>query len=181
MSTTTVLILLAISNPACGFIGYLIGRISRDTADTKEAVMHEVEETDGVDPVPRESRPVSRWRANTVVLISAAVAATGIITAIVGFNVTRNQDRLVGCVVGYSNATADAFEARRVAANDANQQVENVFRAFLAAFNDTPAAGRDRVRLAFEQYIKAREESKKVQKDNPLPDAPRDACSELLD
>lgn len=178
MSTTTVLILLAISNPACGFIGYLIGRIARDTAETKDAVTHDVEQTDGLS----EDKSVGpRWRMNVVVVIGMAVAAIGVVTALIGFSVTRNQDQLAGCVVGYSNATADALEARSSAATEANQQVENVFRAFLAAFSDTPAVGRERVQHAFEEYLKAREATAKAQKDNPLPEAPRDACADLLD
>jgi hypothetical protein len=172
MSTTTVAILLAAGNPACLFLGFLFGRLTRATIAIEEKIVDEKKiDTDSV----RRHRSIAKY------WVMVIVAAIGLITAVVGFMVTRNQDRLTGCVVGYSNALADAFEQRLAASNDVNEQLDNVMSSFLAAFNDAPEVGRDRVFKAIEEYNKARTEAKNAQRENPLPDAPRDACAELLD
>lgn len=171
MSMTMTLVLLAATNPACALLGFLFGRITRATVDIAESVTEE-----GTD-VPSEQKR----KINPITVISVVVVLIGLITAIVGFQVTRNQDRIVGCVVGYSNASADAFERRAAVTGETNDQVEEVFRAIDQAFGDAPGVGRQRVRDAIDQYLDARDNAREVLKRNPLPDAPRDACAELLD
>lgn len=174
MSMTMTLVLLAATNPACALLGFLFGRITRATVDIAESV------TEEGAAVPDEEKRKLR-RANPITLISVVVVLIGLVTAIVGFQVTRNQDRIVGCVVGYSNASADAFERRAKATGETNDQVEEVFRAIDQAFTEAPVDGRKRVRDAITKYLKARDNGRAVAERNPLPDAPRDACAELLD
>lgn len=172
MSTTTVVILLLASNPACVFLGFLFGRLTRATVMIEEKI---------VDDEKLDTAKIKRRRFTAVHWLTAVVATIGIVTAIIGLMVTHNQDRLVGCVVTYSDAAGDAIEQRSIASNAVNTQLDNVMAAFLAAFTDAPAAGRDRVFKAIEAFNKARLEAKQAQKENPLPEVPRNACAELLD
>lgn len=169
------LILVLATDSACLFLGFVFGRLTRATVEIEG---HMATEEDPSVPVVVPER---KRRVTGLQLVAAGVVVIGLITALIGFSVTRNQDRLAGCVVGYSNASSAAFKARSRAQNEVNNQVDNVFAAFLAAFSDTPSEGRKRVFDAIDGYNKARIESKKTQKENPLPDPPEDACAELLD
>lgn len=174
MSTTMTVILLVATNPACALLGFLFGRITRATVDIADSVTEE-----GTEMPDKEKRRVGR--TNPITIISVVVVLIGLITAIVGYQVTRNQDRIVGCVVGYSNASADAFEQRADAQREVNDQLANFMRAVRDAFSSAPADGRKKVFDAVEDFVKADDEAKRIRGENPLPEAPRDACAELLD
>jgi hypothetical protein len=169
----TVVIVLIGSNIACSLLGFLLGRTTRAT------VVMEQRMTNDDDEKEPDHRPW--WHVTSMQVIAFVVAAIGVVTAAVGVHLIRTQDQIIGCVVGYSNATADALEQRSSAASRANEQVDRVFAAFLAAFDDLPAEGRERARKAIAEYTEARTNAKETAKQNPLPEAPRDACAELRD
>lgn len=175
MSPTTVALLLLASNPACVFLGFLFGRLTRATVTIEEKIA-DAEKLD-----VKEIKKPRKHRITALYWLAVGVTAIGLVTTVMGYIVTRNQDRLTGCVVGYSNALGDAFEERLRASNEVNKQLDNVMAAFLAAFNDAPDIGRERVFKAIEEFNKARTEAKQAQLDNPLPEVPRNACAELLD
>lgn len=178
MNTPDVLWILAGSNVACLSLGYLFGRLTRATIRIEERMTEPPVDSQAAVPEPPKA---SRRRWGALQLITVGVVLIGVMTAAIGVVVTRNQDRLVGCVAGYSNANADALKQSRTAQNVVNDQLDNFMSAVLAAFSTAPADGRAKVQAAVKSYVEAREAAKQVQKDNPLPDAPRDACAELLD
>lgn len=173
MSTGQVIYLMAATNVPCLILGYLFGRLTKATV--------RIEETMATDEEPvSETPPATRRRITSLQFIGAAVVVIGLVTAGFGVAVVRNQDRLAGCVVGYSNATADALKASRAAQAVVNEQLDNFMRAILEAFSSDPAVGRQKIFDAVEAYSVARAEQLQAQKDNPLPEAPRDACAELI-
>lgn len=125
--------------------------------------------------------PPLRKRVTATHLVAVGVVLIGIVTAVMGFVVTRNQDRLAGCVAGYSNALADTLERRAAPQQEATDQLDAVMQAIVKAYQGVPGAGSESVRQAILDYVAAREHVKQTLKDNPLPDAPRDACRELLE
>lgn len=175
MSLGTVVILLVASNVGCSLLGFLLGRLTRATvAIEQEIEQHMSDEEDS--PPPRPKR-----RITALQVIAGTVAMIGIMTVVMGVITTRNQDRLAGCVVGYSNATADALKASRAAQTEVNDRMDGFMQAVLQAFSSPPAEGRDLILKSVRDYVAAREEARTVQRQNPLPEAPRDACAELLD
>jgi hypothetical protein len=170
----TVVIVLIGSNIACSLLGFLIGRLTRATVTMEQ---HMTDGDDESTELPDRRRSI---RA-PIVLIAFSVALIGVVTAAVGVHLIRTQDQIVGCVVGYSNAMADALERRSSVNIQASEQVDQVFAAFLAAFDDLPADGRARVRAAIAEYSETRTKAKETLKENPFPEAPRDACAELRD
>lgn len=178
MGTGLVVVLLVGSNSACLFLGYLFGRMARATVQIEENMVTDVPET------PPDRAPAARdrqHRTNALRLLGVAVALIGVITAGMGYTVIRQQDRIVGCVVGYSNANSAALKARAQAQNEVNAQLDNFMAAILQAFSSAPAEGRQLVFDAVTAYNDARTAAKEAQSRNPLPDPPEHACAELMD
>lgn len=174
MSGMTFWIVLFGSNLGCVCLGFLFGRLTRAAVQVEQRMVDVTEDS----PPPKPAR----HRGPTALhVISLAVVFIGVVTAVVGFGVTQNQDRLTGCVVEYSNATADALTASRAAQRVVNEQIDGFMKAILDAFNSLPEEGRKAVLESVQDYLDARAEQVKVQRENPLPEAPRDACAELLD
>lgn len=170
----STLIVLIASNTACLFLGYLFGRLTRAAV--------RIEETMDIDDTPPPVvAPVERRRITTFRLLGIAVALIGVITAGMGYVVIRQQDRIVGCVVGYSSANSAAVKARSAAQNEVNDQIDNFMAAILQAFSSAPAEGRQLVFDAVKSYNESRSKAKSTQRDNPLPDPPEHACAELMD
>jgi len=181
VSTPDLILVLVGSNLACLFLGYLGGRLTRATIRIEEQMSTEEGAPDaGAEGPDERPRPWHPGRG-TLISIAGAVVVIGLVTASMGFIMSRNQDRLTACVAGYSNALADTLSATREANTDAANQLDAVFQAVLDAYDDIPAEGQERVRSAVEAHQKARAEQRKTQSSNPLPEAPRDACAELLD
>lgn len=183
MSMTTFWITLVLSNPACIFLGFLFGRMARATAEMEEHMS-----PDNGSPPSTGEEGKARRRVTSLRVLGLVVALIGATTIVMGVIVTRQQaaanerdDRLTACIAGYSNALADAFASRQQANLEASEAVDKVMAAIDLAFSDAPGVGRDRVRQAIKEYNEARAEAKRAAADHPLPDAPRDACSELLD
>jgi hypothetical protein len=183
VSNTTFWLVLLVTNPACVFMGFLFGRVTRAAVEMEEHMIVE-------DSPPPELKSSPDIRRTVVMLrwVCAVVAVIGVGTMVLGVVVTREQaaadardDRLTACITGYSNALADALEQRTAANSAANQAVDTVMQAFADAFNQAPAEARENLRLAFEKYTEARRQSRSASAQNPLPEAPRDACAELMD
>lgn len=175
MNTPTLILVLVGSNAACLFLGYLFGRLARATVQIEENM-----------DTAQEEPPAGHGRRVTALhVISLVVVAIGLVTAVVGYQITRNQDRIVGCVVGYSNAAAAAAKARSAASNAALDQLDMVMEAVANAYSAADLGqvndARAEVRAAIQNYVDARHDAKEAQRRNPLPDPPRDACAELLD
>lgn len=173
MSTPTMIIVLAVTNPACLFLGYLFGRLTRATVRIEENM-----ETDDA-PTPRPAD--DRGRRVSLMAIAVVVAVIGIGTAVTGVVILRNQDRLAGCIAGYSNASAAVTRERSAAQDVVNEQIDQFMQAVLEAFSATPADGRKKIYDAVQSYNEARTQAKETRKNNPLPDPPEDACTELTD
>jgi hypothetical protein len=174
--------LLLATNLACGFLGFLFGRMTRATVEIEEHMNHDN------DSPPPSAGPPSPRRLTSLRVLAVVVALIGASTVVLGVVVTREQaaaderdDRLTACVVGYSNALGDALEQRVAANTAANDAVDTVMQAFADAFSQLPEEARENLRLAFEHYTEMRREARVSIKANPLPDVPRDACAELLD
>lgn len=177
MNTTTTLVVILGSNSACLFLGYLFGRLTSSTVQIEENM-------DPEDEKPSETVS-GRRKLNAIQVIAWSVAFIGIVTVALGYVVIRNQDRIVGCVVGYSKAQAAATKARSAANNDVFDQLdmvmETIGRAYAAADIGQTNEARTAGRKAIEDYNKSRKEAKQAQRENPLPDVPEEACAELID
>lgn len=176
MSTPTLIVLLVGSNAACLALGFLFGRLTGATLRIEEKMTATPDA-----PAEKAARPAWGRQRSILVAVALAVALIGIVTSVAGYQITRNQDRLAGCVAGYSNALSDALTESRAAQNVVNEQLDNFMQAVLDAFSTAPDEGRQKVLDAVAAYVDARANAKQVQKDHPLPEAPRDACSELVD
>jgi hypothetical protein len=183
MSMTTFWITLVLSNPACIFLGFLFGRMTRATVEIEE---HMSQDNDSPPLTGGEGK--ARRRVTSLRVLGLVVAIIGATTIGLGILVTKEQAdanardaRLTACITGYSNALADAFASRQKSNSEASEAVDKVMAAIDLAFGDAPGVGRDRVRQAIKEYNEARAASKRATADHPLPEAPRDACAELLD
>lgn len=179
MNTPNLLAVLVGSNAACLFLGYLFGRLTRATVRIEENMDADPDATTP-DPPARRLTPL-RALGLVVVAIGVATIALGVMVTVKQAEAEARDDRLTACITGYSNALADAFRERASATSDASEAVDTVMAAIGMAFVDAPAVGRDRVLAAIQAYNEARAEAKKTQAENPLPDAPRDACAELME
>lgn len=177
MSLTMALIVLIASNACTAFLGFIFGRQARATVEIGEHMSTEedVEESKPVEP------PKKKRRVTPVHLISFGVVAIGLVVALLGFSVTRNQDRIIGCVAGYSNASSAAIKAGREAQNKVNDKLDTFMLAIAQAFSSAPEDARELILSSVQGYNKARADAKAAQSENPLPDPPEDACRELLD
>jgi len=176
VNTATLVVVLVGSNVACLFLGYLFGRLTRATVEIEETM----EASDAAQP----PSPEQKRKITALHVISLVVVAIGLVTAVVGYQITRNQDRIVGCVVGYSNAAATAAKARAHASNVALDQLDAVMdavaKAYAAADLGQVNDARTSVRAAIQGYVDARHDAKEAQRKNPLPEPPQDACADLL-
>lgn len=175
MSVGLVLTIVGLTNPACVLLGYLWGRKVRAVTRIESIVVNDE------NSPPSTAKPAApTWMR----LLAALVALIGIGTVAVGFIALRSdtrQDRIVGCIYGYSNAAAAAQKARIAASNATFEQIDAIMLAVIEAFDTTPAEGSQRVRDAVSAYNEARREAKETQRDNPLPQSPENACADLLD
>ena len=119
--------------------------------------------------------------AREKLVAAVCVFFLGVGLFVVGMTLSANQDRLTGCIIGYSNALADSLDARSQASGESQAALDRVMEAVSAAFEKaTPAAG-EQVREAIDDYVKYRRNVTKSQQRNPYPAAPRDACADLVD
>lgn len=175
MSLTMALIVLIASNACTAFLGFIFGRQARATVEIGEHMIADDDEESKTNDAPKGKR-----RVTPIHLISFGVVAIGLIVALLGFSVTRNQDRIIGCVAGYSNASSAAIKAGRAAQNKVNDKLDAFMAAVAKAFSSAPEDARKLIFDSVEGYNKARADAKEAQRNNPLPDPPEDACKELL-
>jgi hypothetical protein len=182
MSTPTFWTLLVGSNLACMFLGFLFGRVTRAAVEIEE---HMIQDNDS--PPPSGETP-GRGRLTSLRVLAVVVTLIGVATIVLGILVTREQaaadardDRLTACITGYSNALADALDQRTTANMETNEAVAGVMQAFADAFSQAPADARENIRKALVAYTEARDKARESRAQTPLPEAPRDACAELLD
>jgi len=189
VSTSILLITLAGSNVGCLVLGFMLGwmfdHVTRAAMRIEESMADDP--STRTEPPAPEPAPAPRERHTAVRIISVLLALVGVGTAVLGVVVTHQtseaearDDRLTACVTGYSNALADAFNARAAANSEASEAVDAVMAAIDMAFTDAPPVGRDRVQKAIKDYREARDKAKRTQAQHPLPDAPRDACADLI-
>lgn len=175
MNTTTVWILLLASNPACVFLGYLWGRVTRATVEIAESAVDN--QANPGEPTPQIVESKAQTKAMRIMAV--AMVTIGLATALTGFVLTRNQDRIVGCVVGYSNAMSDTLKDRLGPQQRATEALDRIMEALAEGIETPTPKASERVRTAINEYVEMRTEAKKTSAQNPYPDAPRDACSEL--
>lgn len=120
----------------------------------------------------------SRW---PVVMVSLALLLIGAVAVFGGLELSSRQDRIIGCVTGYSNALADTLDKRTAATQQAQESLDRVMEAVSKAFHSEDAATAARVRSAIENYVELRTKTKDTQARNPLPQPPRDVCRNLID
>lgn len=171
MSAPLMWTVLVTSNLACGFLGFLFGRVTRATVDIAEG-------DPAVSNAPEAKKSKRRFTQNMVV--SIAVALVGALTVILGIVSTQSYDRLIGCVVTYSNQLSDALDARTAPARAAFAEMDKIMQAVAENFDKPTAEAAQKIQDAVEHYNNARRVSGEAVRDNPYPDAPRDACSHLL-
>lgn len=169
MTLLTALLILIPTNVATFALGSLWG-LSKGRSIRVGDVM-----TERTAPSTRAPRWMYVIAAMTA-FVGVAVIALGVMV----INAQSQQDRLVGCVEGYSNAAAAAQRARSAATSDVFNQIDAVFSKVLVVLDDAATDGRQQIFDAIKAYDDARTAAKQAQKDNPLPEAPENACADLL-
>jgi hypothetical protein len=161
-----ITVLFILTNLASGFLGWLFGRIGRDSAKVAAAVEEAVEEkADG-----SVHRPF-RWMIIAFMLICGLTAANGIYISI-------RQSNFSECAVGQFDKLLDALDARFNSSREATLQLDAVFVTIVNAYTAPTPDAADKVRKAIFDYAKLRREAEDVLKKNPYPEPPRNACRE---
>jgi hypothetical protein len=178
VNTPTLLVVLIGSNVACLFLGYLLGRLTRATVRIEENMDTDTE----APPVAEDVFPrrLLHVLAVIVAVVGVATIALGVVVTVAQRQAEIRDDRLTACITGYSNALADTLDVRGRPAQEATEQLDKVMIAILDAYDDVPAEGRLKVQGAIQGYVDARAQAKKTQAAHPYPDAPRDACADLV-
>jgi hypothetical protein len=115
-----------------------------------------------------------------VVLVSVVLLTIGAGAVLGGWVLSSRQDRIIGCVTGYSNALAVALDKRAAASEAARRELDEVMTTVADAFEDASPAAGDRVRSAIRTYVERRQDTRETQAENPLPQPPRDVCADLV-
>lgn len=156
----------------CFVVGFLLGRMTRDTHRIAEAVLKEG------DPV---SEPAVRRRPTYQAVIGVVVVLIGLATAGQGIYQDSATRRIADCTRAYSDGFAAALDARSEASTAAQNALDELM-ATVGSLTTGPDAGtseaRERFRNSLSEYLAKRAEAKKQQQENPYPPAPRDVCSE---
>jgi hypothetical protein len=164
-----------VSNMASILIGWLLGRTGRNTAVVAAAV-------EGEEPT-KES---DRRRASPTQVIAVLMMVVAGVTAVNGVSVSTQQGeqaeehrRFVDCVTVQFNKLADALDARSRPQQEATLLQDAIWKEVAEAFRTPTTDSSKRIQDAVDAYNHARTDVVEAQKKNPLPDPPRDACSQL--
>jgi hypothetical protein len=152
-------------------IGVFIGRLTV----AADAIAAAVQDEETTMPDPRTPRR-RRWRITKNGVVVGVLVTLGLLTGVQAYVQGEATDRLAECQATYSNALADALDARFGASSEAQQALDELLSTVSAAA-PTPEGGQQ-VRQALADYQSKRADAKRAQKDNPYPPAPRDACKE---
>ena len=108
-------------------------------------------------------------------VIGLVVLALGVVTVIQGIAFTNRAEDLARCQQAYSNAFADAIDARQHASRNAQRAMDTLVAAIGTRLahpeRDTPT-----VQRAIENYLDQRRAYTTQQHRNPYPPPPRDLC-----
>lgn len=155
-------------------IGFLLGRMTRDTQRIADAV------TDEESAVPDDPKK-SRRRPSYQAVMGAVVVLLGLVTAVQGLYQDAATRRVADCTRAYSDGFAAALDARSEASTAAQNALDELMST-VGSLTTGPDAGtaetRDRFRKSLSEYLAKRAEAKKQQQEHPYPPAPRDVCSE---
>lgn len=165
---TTILFIAA--NLASAFMGWIVGRTSRDAAKVAATVPEQSENKDGISMRP------FRWIVISFMVICALTAANGIYISVTQADQARENQRFAECTTDQVNKLIDALDARFKSSREATLQLDQVFTVIVAAYqNPTPEAAA-LVKDAIVKYAGLRKKAEDTLKKNPYPEPPRNAC-----
>lgn len=151
-------------------IGFWMGRTTMAADAIADAAQDE-----GV-AVPETEKPARRWRFTGTHAIGAVVLVLGVFTAVQSSVQASATNELAECQQRYSNAVADALDARSASSQEAQAALDDLLST-VAAITPTPD-GRDQFRVALAEYLDKRATAKRAQKEHPFPPAPRVCATE---
>lgn len=172
MSTDTVLyVAQSAAWAAGGFLGgFLAGRTVRDVHRLAQAA--ETRDTVETQAPARRWRPRGEWVLGLIVLL---LAIATVVQGIVQSAATRH---VVQCQQDYSNAFADALDARTASSQQAQDALDQLISTFAGTTQGGPPSPgqRERFQQAINDYVAKRAVVKQQQAAHPFPPAPRDLC-----
>lgn len=179
MSTTLVIWIALASSVAGGFLGFLLGRLTQATVQIGETMKQQSTEDAGAS---RRKFPRFNGMAVLAVLVTAmslATVALGLVIKVQSDHSDDEREKLVSCVVAYSNQLGDALEARSNGSASATAQLDAVMEAVVRVFNTQDLEAQKALVDAANDYVNKRKDSRETLKQNPYPTVPRDACAQL--
>lgn len=158
-----------------GFVtGFMFGHTARDVHRIAAAVTP-AEEDPLTEPAVRRRRWLRRIEPHPTI-VAVVVFVMAILSVVQGIAQSRATEVLVRCQQTYSNAFADALDARSDATGDAQDALD----ALIARINELLQSGdprrREELQGAINDYVGKRAEVKALQRDHPYPPPPRAAC-----
>lgn len=156
-----------------GFLGgFVLGRAARDFHRVADAA------SGTGDAMPDPERAARRrWRPTYEWTIGIVVLLLTILTVVQGIAQSTETRRLVVCLQDYSNAFADALDARTSASNAAQSALDKLMTAVGHTFTEPPSTQRAaEVQRAITTYLTTRAALVREQQQHPYPPAPRDVC-----
>lgn len=153
---------------ALGFLaGYLVGRTARDVHRIARSMPQE-ETTVDDHPDERRHRPSAQF------YLGLLVVCLGILTVAQGLLSDIQTRHLTDCQSSYSNAAADALDARSKASSAAQDAMDTLITDVASSMQSppSPAVGQ-RIRASINDYVAARQAAKQELAAHPLPPAPR--------
>ncbi|WP_103353596.1 hypothetical protein [Amycolatopsis sp. CA-128772] len=178
MSPVVAYLIQSVGWAGAGFLaGVLVGRAARDVRRIAAAVTVDDTEGDEDMPDPRGSRPHWIGTASAQTLVALVVVLLGVVTVVQGIVQSDATAGLTRCQYEYSNAFADALEARSQASTDAQDALDELLTTVGQTLQSTdPNATRPPVQRAISEYLAKRQALKAQQAAHPYPAAPRARC-----
>lgn len=172
MSPLVAYLLQSIGWAGAGFLGgVLVGRTARDVHKIAQAV----EPDDGATMPSDQPAPQRRTRWPSQTVIAIIVVLLGVLTVVQGIVQSQATERLTRCQASYSNAFADALDARSSASSEAQDALDQLATTVGNALQGSQDA-RTRARAAISDYLAKRQALKRQQAAHPYPAPPRAAC-----
>lgn len=155
--------------------GFILGRVARDAYRASSRADPPVETG---APVSTHASGKRRWRPTTQWVLGIIVILLAIVTVVQGIVESAATRHVVDCQQEYSNAFADALDARTVSSGQAQDALDTLVTTVGHALSEPPTAQRAAdVQKAITAYLASRAALKTEQQQHPYPPAPRDLCN----
>jgi hypothetical protein len=174
ITDTVIYLILSVPWAAAGFLAGFTAGVKADVWSHAMPTIERPTATPSDNPEDEPSR--APWYRRSQTWIGAAVALVGVVTGIQWYIQGADTKRLVECQNAYASGVADALDARTEAQRSVTEAQDGLWFLINQGLAAPSPEIRDQFRAKLDQYVHAREESKKTQAEKPYPAAPREVC-----